>query len=67
MNQPKPVNNYENGAYLCHCLKTGQSETIWRKSSESLACLPLSYIEIPFFLSMRKGNLQKNIIAAYFK
>jgi len=34
MNQSKPVNNYENGVYLCHCLKTGQLETIWRKSSE---------------------------------
>jgi len=29
----KPVNNYENGGYLCHCLKTRQSEIIWRKSS----------------------------------
>ena len=47
--------------------KQDKQQPLGERKGRKLPHLPLSYIEIPLFWSMRKGNLQKNVIVAYFK
>jgi len=64
MNQSKPVNNMKMEIIYVIATKQDNQQPFGERTGRKLACLPLSYIKIPLFWSMMKGNLQKNIAVA---